>query len=572
MKHAHLLFSIAMGLVVLANSSVNSLAAVSEPLVINSAAATLPPVQVAEGQSSVISFSQAVERASVNDSAVADVVVVSPTQLLVHGRKSGSTSLIVWQQGSNQLITVVVEKDLNQLRETLKAVFPAEAIQVHSSSGVVVLSGEVSSPAVAEQALDLAKSVQASPLNLMQVKAQQVLIEVRFAEVNRSMTRALGVDYIFQKDNFTHSSFLAGNLNPQTPATPKFGRVVDPSDILLSSAATHLFEIREGIDISVALKALAEKGLIRILAEPNVLAMSGEKASFLAGGEFPIPVVQSATSSGGSTGAVTIEFKEFGIRLNFQPQVTGDGSIRLFVEPEVSVLDFATAAVKLNGFSIPGLVMRRASTTVQMRSGESLVIGGLLSQMDTRTDRNIPWLGDVPILGALFRSEQFKKEETELMVLVTPRLIQPEAAANPPALQGVAQAHQAINDLHTKPPYPDARGEAIRQAVSNTPPPATPEPAAPVEAAPEPQSNTDSSTQLFQEPPAPYVPAVTAKPAPILRKPRVPQAPAVAAQEEDSGWARNSAGQNFQPDRSSKGSASRHHQASGPLWTTGDSQ
>jgi pilus assembly protein CpaC len=490
---------------------------------LSSATASAPQqLRLLAGRSQLLKFDQSVERASVNNEAVADVVVVSPTQLLIHAKEVGSTTLIVWRGGSNELWTVQVEADVEDLRAMLRHVLPEEPINVQSTSGSVILSGTVSSQAVSQHASSLAESYAGKVVNLLKVEQgefdallrklipedkittfqtedgiilsgtamhpanvekavkaasltaekvvnlvdvldqKQVLIEVRFAEANRSIAKSFGVDYAIQGPDFTKAGFLSGSLPPQTPSTPQFARI-DPDDLLLSPSITDLLEFRNGTDISVALQALEGKGLIRILAEPNLLTMSGEQASFLAGGEFPIPVVQSAAAGGGN--AVTIEFKEFGIRLNFKPQVASDDSIRMLIEPEVSVLDFGPAAVQIGGFQVPGLVTRKASTHVQLRSGESLVIGGLISQTDNRTNDQLPFLGNVPVLGQLFRSEQFKTEETELLVLVTPRLTKPSRLDVPARYEDMTAVGETLESQLSAPPYAEERADAIRNAI-----------------------------------------------------------------------------------------------------------
>ena len=298
-------------------------------------------------------------------------------------------------------------------------------------------------------------------------KAQQVMIEVRIAEVNRTLSRDLGVDYIVQDKDYTQSQFLSGALVPQLPDTKNANRLNTSSveDTVLSSTVNQFFEYRRnGPDIGLALKALQEKGLVRILAEPNLLAVSGQEASFLAGGEFPIPVVQ-ATSGTSVNSSVTIEFKEFGVRLGFRPDVVNDDEIRLFVAPEVSVLQFGSASVQISGFTIPSLLTRKSSTTVQMHSGESLVIGGLLNEFDTKTNKQIPFLGSIPVLGKLFSSEQFQNEETELMVIVTPRLVKPQVIDVHQPFSDPKAVKAALDKQARAPLFPDERGEAIREAI-----------------------------------------------------------------------------------------------------------
>lgn len=428
--------------------------------------ATASKVVLGAGQSSVLGFDDPIERISVNNESIADVVVVSPTQLLVQGKQPGSTGLIVWQSGQNHFFNVTVEAAAYR-RGTFDAflheLVPEEdQLRAYESDKTIILAGKAKHPANVAKAVQAANSAAEKVVNIVDVQdPKQVLIEVRFAEVDRRLAKAMGIDYIFQNADVTQSGFTGGSLAAQTPATPKFGRISDGTDVLLSSAVNQLLEWRGGGgDLTVAIHALEEKGLIRILAEPNLLAMSGEKASFLAGGEFPIPVVQSS----GSGNSVTIEFKEFGIHLDFKPEVTAGDSIRLSVAPEVSVLDFGPASVRVGGFQVPALVTRRTSTTVEMRPGESLVIGGLLSQTQTNDTNQVPILGSVPILGQLFKSEKFKNEETELLVLVTPRLVQPKPVDMSPRYKDP----QAIGETLQKyeaPPYPDERGDELRRAI-----------------------------------------------------------------------------------------------------------
>ena len=420
-------------------------------------------VRLVTGQSTLLEFPQPIERAAVSNETIADVVVVSPTQLLVSGKQAGSTTLIVWKSGGNEVRTIRVGADVDAFNELLHKLMPDEALLTYQTDHAIILAGTAKHPANVEKAVQAAGAMAEKVVNLVDVADQkQVLLEVRFAEANRSVGRTLGLDYTLQGKDFTKAGFLSGGLTPQTPSTPQFARI-DPQDLQLSSTITDLFELRRGTDISLILTALEEKGLIRILAEPNLLTLSGEEASFLAGGEFPIPVVQSAAGTGNN--AVTIEFKEFGIRLNFKPVVTGDDAIRMFVEPEVSVLDFGPAAVTIGGFQVPALITRRASTHVYLRSGESLVIGGLISQTDNRTRNQVPVLGSVPVLGQLFRSDRFQKDETELLVLVTPRLTQPAQMNLPVNFPNSEKVRDALGAQMTPPPYPDAGADAVLGAI-----------------------------------------------------------------------------------------------------------
>lgn len=429
---------------------------------------TASKVALGAGQSSLLQFEDPIDRVSINNETIADVVVVSSNQLLVQGRQPGTTSLIVWQAGNNHFFTVTVEAAPYR-RGTFDAFLhelaPEEVdLRAYESDKTIILAGKAKHPANVAKAVQAANSAAEKVVNIVDVQdPKQVLIEVRFAEVDRRVSKALGIDYILQNSDITQSSFMGGSLAPQTPATPKFGRISSGSDVLLSSAVKQFLEWRGGlVDLTVAINALEDKGLIRILAEPNLLAMSGEKASFLAGGEFPIPVVQGGGSGGNNS--VTVEFKEFGIHLDFKPDVTAEDTIRLSVAPEVSVLDFGPAAVRVGGFQIPALVTRRTSTTVEMRPGESLVIGGLLSQTQTTDKNQVPVLGNIPVLGQLFKSEKFKNEQTELLVLVTPRLVQPKAVAVSERYRDLQTIGQTLEKYEAA-PYPDERGDELRRAI-----------------------------------------------------------------------------------------------------------
>lgn len=425
-------------------------------------------LKLTAGQSTVLSYQEPFERVSVNNETVAEAIVISPQEILVHGKQSGSTTMVVWRASGNELYEVVVRAApyrRTSFEEFLKDLMPEETeLQAYESGETIVLAGKVKHPANLIKAQQVAQSSAKQVVNLTDVgDPKQVLIEVRIAEVERTLARSLGVDYVFQNSRVTQSGFTAGALDPQTPTTPQFTRI-DPTDILMNQATQGLFETRQDdFDLSVAINALEEKGLLRILAEPNLLAMSGQEATFLAGGEFPIPVAQA--SAGGT--AITIVFKEFGIRLRFKPEVMANDHIRLAVAPEVSVLDFSQAAVEISGFEIPGLIVRRASTTVEMKPGESLVIGGLLSQNNEKTDEKIPLLGDIPVLGALFSSKSFNNKETELLVLVTPRL---PKAHNLPLPEAFADPQRVMEILQDKPPQPYAEpsGDRIREAITGT--------------------------------------------------------------------------------------------------------
>ena len=393
-------------------------------------------VRLLVGRSTVIDVGAAIARVSLTSSDVADALVTSPSQLLVHGKMPGTISMFVWERGGMiRRYEVVVQRDLSRLTEQMHELFPGEAIVAQSNGKDVVLSGSVSNKDIADKAVNLAggyvdKKEEVVSLLSFQGNAasNQVLLKVRFAEVSRSALTELGVSLFtsptgikntlartstdqFPSPGFTDLSYskASGNFGSDvTSATGKFTF----SDFL------NLFLFSEKYDLGMMVKALQNKGLFQSLAEPNLVAESGKEASFLAGGEFPIPIAQP--SGGGTT--ITVMFKEFGVRLTFTPTVNGD-RVHLKVKPEVSTLDFANA-VTLNGFRIPALTTRRTETELEVQDGQTFAIAGLLNNTMTSSMQKIPGIGDIPILGLLFKSKAAQKNQTELVVMITPQILQ----------------------------------------------------------------------------------------------------------------------------------------------------
>jgi pilus assembly protein CpaC len=370
-------------------------------------------VVVTAGRSTVVPTDFEVTRIAITNPEVADAVVVEPREVLIDGKKSGTVSLIVWGADTRRQYDIVVEPSITVLEQQLQMLFPGEAIAVSVSDEAIVLSGMVSSTAVMLRAGEIATSSSAKSkvINLLQVpggsESQQVMLQVRFAEVNRKALTELGLSLFT-----TRSNFLARSTTQQF-AAPAF----DEEKGLVFSDFLNLFYFNAEEGIGGVMRALEQRGGFQSLAEPNLIAYNGQEASFLAGGEFPVPIVQ------GATGTVTVLFKEFGVRLNFKPTIAGD-LIRLKVRPEVSALDFANG-ITLEGFRIPALTTRRAETDVELRDGQSFAIAGLLDNVRQDDTAAIPILSKLPIIGALFKSKAERSEETELMVLITPRLVRP---------------------------------------------------------------------------------------------------------------------------------------------------
>jgi pilus assembly protein CpaC len=367
------------------------------------------------GRSTVLNTPFDVTRIAVTNPAVADAVVVEPREVLIDGKSAGTVSLIVWGAGQRRQYDVVVDPGVTTLQQTFQTLFPGEDIRVAMNDESIILTGSVSSNAVMLRAGEIAEgtSTKTSVINLLQLPggsgSQQVMLQVRIAEVNRRAVQELGVNF------FVNRPDAIGRVTTQQFAAPDFDSQKDGGTVFSDFLNLFFFHRTEGL--GVAIKALEQKGLFQMLAEPNLIAYNGQEASFLAGGEFPVPIVQ------GATGTVTVMFKEFGVRLNFKPTIAGD-VIRLKVRPEVSSLDFNNG-ITVEGFRIPALITRRAETDVELRDGQSFAIAGLLNNITQNDGANVPFLSKIPIIGYLFKSNADRKERTELMVLVTPRLVRP---------------------------------------------------------------------------------------------------------------------------------------------------
>jgi pilus assembly protein CpaC len=376
------------------------------------------------GRSTVLATDFDITRIAVTNPAVADAVVVQPREVLINGQAAGTVSLIIWGVARRVQYDVVVEQGVTTLQQKLQALFPGEDITATLNDEALILSGRVSSTSVMLRAAEIAQASasKVKVINLLQlpggVGSQQVMLQVRFAEVNRKAVQELGVN-MFMGPNGQNDYVARTTTGQFTP--PVIDRTATTfSDVL------NLFVMNTKYNIGVVIKALQQKGYFQSLAEPNLIAYNGQTASFLAGGEFPVPVVQ------GLTNAVTIEWKEFGVRLKFTPTIAGD-TIRLKVRPEVSSLDFNNG-ITLQGFRIPSLITRYAETDVELRDGQSFAIAGLLHNTSQENGSKVPFLGSIPIIGALFKSTSDTKEQTELMVLVTPQLVRPLDPDEVPAL------------------------------------------------------------------------------------------------------------------------------------------
>lgn len=406
-----------------------------------SASESAQTLHVLVGRSLVITSATRIKRVSLADPAIAEAIVVSPTQVLLNGKAPGGVSLIIWDEsGQSQAFEVSVDIDVMGLSQKIHEVFPSEPVQVSTSGPVVMLSGRVSSGEVADKILDVVKNVAPKVTSFLEVPATpttEISLQVKFATVNRQAVSQFGVNFFR-----TFGSNMPMATSTQQFSPPTLGSLTTTSTTgattTTSTSGQNTFELsnllnififRPDINLGATIEAMQENNLLQILAEPNLITQSGKEASFLAGGQFPYPVLQSVTS--GNSGAITIQFKEYGVRLTFTPTVTPDGLIHLKVQPEVSSLDF-TNAVTLQGFLIPALATDRVQSEMDLRDGQSFAIAGLLDKRVTQQLEKIPGIGDIPILGKLFQSRNTNRSDNELVIVVTPHIVQPLSADQVP--------------------------------------------------------------------------------------------------------------------------------------------
>ncbi len=357
---------------------------------------------------------------------IANIQSISPTQVLVTGVSFGRTQVIIWSGEQRQVFDVSVELELDLLKEAIRRVDPLGQVEAFPIMDTVVLNGTVSDADAAERIMEVASIFASNVQNHLQVAGeQQVLLRVTIAEMSRSVLRQLGINGFLAGEDF-RDVIVANNVGQVNPSSFGYGAGQVTNDLPFVTPGTAIGGNTTlslgfpGIQLQMFFQAMRENGLLKILAEPNLVTISGRTASFLAGGEFPIPVPQ--TTSAGTGNTITIEFREFGARLAFTPLVLANQMIRLNLAPEVSELDFARG-VSIGGFVVPGLNVRRTETTVELGSGQSLAISGLLSENIRAVSTRVPALGDLPILGALFASTEFRKNLSELVVVCTPELV-----------------------------------------------------------------------------------------------------------------------------------------------------
>jgi pilus assembly protein CpaC len=391
---------------------------------------------VSVGKSVLVDTARPIERIAVGSSDLAEATAISRTEIMLNGKAPGETTLIVWQTGGGrQFFNVkvhasssVANDHMETLRRELRTEFPGQTLRVSSENGLIFLRGSVKDLNSSDRAVQIA-STAGKVVNLLYVDVPapepQILLKVRFASVDRNATKQLGINLFSTGAANSIGSVTTQQFSPPSVTLPAAGTTTTAALTNL----LNLFIFRPDLNLGATIEALQTSGVVQILAEPNLLVANGKQGSFLAGGDFPYPVVQGTTGAGGA-GAVTIQFKEFGVRLNFIPTITPRGTIRLQVAPEVSSLDFANG-VNISGFTVPGLDVRRVKTEVELDEGQSFALGGLLDNRDTKNFSKIPFLGDIPVLGKFFQSISTIKSNTELIVIVTPQIVYPMPVGAP---------------------------------------------------------------------------------------------------------------------------------------------
>ncbi len=387
------------------------------------------PLRVMVGKSLLINTTERLKRVSVTDPAVADALVVTPTQILVNGLAPGEVSLLIWDEVErSQSFDLRVDVDITAASEEMHRLFPEEQINVTPSRSAIVLSGHVTTEDVSKHAGALASAYSKNVVNVLTfgpVGAEEVLLEVKFAEVDRTALTQMGVNLFSTGAGNTIGTVTTGQFGGITTGgitnSTNANGTGTASTTMTVSNLLNLFFFNPQVHLGGVIQALQERSLLQILAEPNLVAVNGKEASFLAGGEFPFPVVQPGA---GGISTVTVQFREFGVRLKFTPVIQPNGNIHLRVAPEVSTLDFADA-VTVSGTTIPAISTRKADTEFELQDGQSFVIAGLIDNRVTDIANKIPGLGDIPILGNFFKSKSAQKSNSELMVLCTVHRVSP---------------------------------------------------------------------------------------------------------------------------------------------------
>jgi pilus assembly protein CpaC len=387
-------------------------------------------LHVLVGKSIVINVQTPLTRVLSSNPAAVETMATSPTQIVIEGKAAGGSSLILWDSnGRSQVFDVVTDVDISALRNAIQKTYPKENLNVEADGGRLLLTGTASNPRIVEDLGKMAGVYSKEVVNSIVVPLshdRQVLLEVKFAEVDRTALAQLGVNIFSTGAGKTIGTITTGQFGGFAPFAIKdiFGPGTAGSPFTTETTVQqvlNVFLFRPDIHLGAVVQALQARNVLQILAEPNLMAINGQKATFLAGGEFPFPVVQPSTGFN----SVTILFKPFGVKLDFTGTIQEDNTIRLHVAPEVSALDFTNAVILPGGGTVPAISTRRAETEIELKDGQSFGIAGLLDQRTTMQLSKVPGIGDIPILGQLFRSRSVNKTNNELLVFVTPHIVDP---------------------------------------------------------------------------------------------------------------------------------------------------
>ncbi len=429
-------------------------------------------IRLTVGQGELVQFTEDISKVVVSEPKIADAIVISPREVMVTAKGTGKTTLVIWQEGKGAsrfdiqvLLDATTTEDFNRALATdLKRDLPDDAIQFTGNADTIVLTGSVKNADSAKKAAGLAQTRTKTVINLIELPKKadlrQIMLQVKFASIDRAALTELGFNL------FSTNPKLGGAVSTQQFQTPRFTALqpngssqgVNFADLL------NLFAFRPDLNIGATIRAMANNNLLQILAEPNLITVEGREASFMAGGEFPFPTINSSTTGGAISPVITVQFKPFGVQLKFTPTITDTGAIHLWVRPEVSSLDFSNA-ITLQGVQIPALSTRRVETEVVLKDGESFAIAGLIDSRVTQQLARVWGLGDLPIIGQLFRSRSYKKSTDELVVVITPKFVRPltpEEKAITPAMLETFQltSHQVQKIKDDKEAKKKSKGKA----------------------------------------------------------------------------------------------------------------
>jgi pilus assembly protein CpaC len=421
--------------------------------ILASAQSNSKSIQLTIGQGELVQFKQDISKVVVAEPKIADAIVVGPREVMVTAKGNGKTTLVIWEEGVGPVrYDVQVALDLTpadnfnkQIQSDLKRELPEDTIQFNGNADTIVLTGAVKHPDSAKRAAAIAQTHTKNVINLIElpkkVDPRQIMLQVKFASIDRAAMEEIGFNY------FSRNPKFLGALSTQQFQQPRISALQFQNQEFANTTINfadllNMFAFRPDLNIGATIRALASQNLLQILAEPNLITVEGKEASFVAGGEFPFPMLNATSTGGAISPVITVQFRPFGVQLGFTPTITDSGAIHLKVRPEVSSLDYSNA-ITLQGVQIPALVTRRAETEVVLKDGESFAIAGLIDNRVLQTMSRIRGLGDIPILGQLFRSRSTKKTTDELVVVITPKFVRPVAAGETIDLPAMLESFQA---------------------------------------------------------------------------------------------------------------------------------